>query len=130
MRWPASSEASQAKRLQRLVSGGREKAIDFVKSIKTGSGTNVYDSLELIMGDDRVDTIYMLTDGQPTRGKIRDPEKILKEIRVLNLARGLTIHCISIGEEEEEEEARGFLKRLADEHGGQYRAVGKVLEKD
>ena len=105
------------KQLQPLAGSGRARAVGYVRSINTGSGTNVYDSLEHALKDKRVDTIYLLTDGQPTRGKITDAPTILKEIAKQNRVRGATIHCIAFGEESD------LLKKLAAQNGGQYRFV-------
>lgn len=108
------------KKLQPLAGGGRAKAVKFVRNIKTGSGTNVFDSLEHALKDKRVNTIYLLTDGMPTRGRITDPAAIVREIRVLNRLRSVTIHCIAFGEESD------LLKKLAAQNGGEYRFINKI----
>src|SRR5690606_9155766 len=105
------------KELQSLAGRGRDKALEFVRSISTGGGTNVFDSLEHALEDRRVDTIYLMTDGEPTRGRITDPDGIVTEIERLNRVRGVTIHCIAFGEESD------LLKRLAAGNGGDYRFV-------
>ena len=69
--------------------------------------------------DKRVDTIYLLTDGLPTRGRLTAPEAILKEIKLLNRTRGVTIHTIAFGAES------NLLRQLAEQNGGQYRLVDR-----
>ena len=103
--------------LQPLAGSGRARAVRFVEAITTGSGTNVFDSLEATLKDRRVDTIYLLTDGNPTRGRFTAPAAILKEIGALNRVRGATIHCIAFGAESK------LLKDLAAQNGGKYRFV-------
>ncbi|MBN1442116.1 MAG: HEAT repeat domain-containing protein [Planctomycetes bacterium] len=105
------------KQLQPLAGPGRARALKYVEDIKTGFGTNVFDTLEFALQDKRVDTIYLLTDGLPTRGRITNPDAIVEEIRKQNRLRAVTIHCIAFGEESD------LLKRLAADNGGEYRFV-------
>ncbi len=106
-----------SKSLQPLSGGGRERAIAFVKGLETGLHTNVFDSLERGLADRRVDTIYLLTDGQPTTGRFVDTPGILRGVREINRVRGVAIHCIAFGEESQ------LLRALAAENGGVYRYV-------
>ncbi|MCZ6795771.1 MAG: HEAT repeat domain-containing protein [Planctomycetota bacterium] len=108
---------SWQKALQPLKGRGRDRAVRYVESLNTGRGTNVFDTLEFALKDKRVNTIYLLTDGQPTRGRLTDPEAILKEVEKLNRLRAVTIHCIAFGEESQ------LLVELAKAHGGRYRYV-------
>jgi hypothetical protein len=105
------------KNLQPIAGAGRQKVIDFVEGLNTGQGTNVFDSLEFVLADKRVDTIYILTDGLPTRGKFTAEDDILREVGRINRVRGVTIHAIAFGAESE------FLKKLAEQNGGKYRFV-------
>ncbi|MBI4584095.1 MAG: hypothetical protein HY717_08740 [Planctomycetes bacterium] len=105
------------KTLHPLAGSGRREAIAFVQDLKNGSGTNVFDTLEFALADKRVDTIYLLTDGLPTRGKYTDPAAILRQVKILNRIRGATLHCIAFGEESD------LLKKLAAENHGSYRFV-------
>jgi len=107
------------KALQPLKGKGRAKALSYVARITTGSGTNVFDTLEFALKDKRVDTIYLLTDGLPTRGRLTAPEAILTEIKLLNRTRGVTIHTIAFGAES------NLLRQLAEQNGGQYRFVDR-----
>ena len=108
--------------LQPLAGPGRARAIDFVKGVETRSGTNVFDTLEFALADKRVDTIYLLSDGEPTAGRFLDLPSITREVQALNRRRGITIHCIAFGEESK------LLEAIAKENGGQYRFVDKVEE--
>jgi HEAT repeat protein len=75
--------------------------------------TNIFDSLDFAFTQKEADTIYLLSDGDPTAGRIIDPDDILREIRRMNRLRQIVIHTISFG-------ASPFLKRLAEQNGGQY----------
>lgn len=105
------------KELHALKGRGRDEAIRFVHGLTTELGTNIYDTLELALADKRVDTIFLLSDGQPVGGKYTDPDDIVREISAINRVRGAKIHCISFGRE------NGFLKELAAQNGGDYRAA-------
>ncbi len=108
------------KALHSVKGRGREEAIRFVQEMPLGFGTNIYDSLELALMDKRVNTIFLLSDGAPVSGKYTRPEDIRREIGAINRVRGARIHCISIGGSEEEV---SFLKELAKENQGEYRAA-------
>ncbi len=103
--------------LQPVDGAGREKVLSFVRGITMGIGTNVFDTLEFALKDKRVDTIFLLTDGEPRNGKYLDPPSILREVQALNRIRGASIHCIAFGEQSE------FLKELANQNSGVYRFV-------
>lgn len=75
--------------------------------------TNIFDSLEFAFTHKEADTIYLLSDGDPTAGRIIDPDDVLREIRRMNRLRQIVIHTISFGSSE-------FMRRLAAQNGGQY----------
>jgi hypothetical protein len=106
--------------LQPLAGQGRTKAIEFVRKHAMNVGTNIFDSLELALKDQRLDTIYLLSDGEPTTGRFRDTDGICREVKALNRVRGVTIHCIAFGEESP------LLKRIAEENGGEFRFVDSL----
>lgn len=91
-------------------------------------GTNIFDALErgflmavFGMSDGKrpiYDTIFFLTDGKPTAGKLTDPEKILEVVRAWNQRAKLTIHCVGIGKDHDAD----FLRALAKIGDGEYRA--------
>ncbi len=89
------------------------RALEAIKAVQVGGGTNVFDSLELAFKDRNVDSIYLLSDGMPNLGKFVQPDDILKEIRAMNRTRRITIHAVSFG-------PNPFMKRLAAENGGEY----------
>ena len=103
----------------------KEEAHDFIDVLKPNGTTNIYDSLIKAFeiagasppgtGGKRkkkdkelaADTVFLLSDGNPNRGRITDSEKIIEDVRKRNP--GIVIHTIGIGE------AAGapLLKRLA-----------------
>ena len=113
----AGTVRNWSEKIQALGGGGRERALRFVRGLGTGLHTNVYDSLERGLKDRRVDTVYLLTDGQPTTGRYTDTPGILRGVEELNRVRGVTIHCIAFGEESD------LLRKIAEQNGGVYHFV-------
>lgn len=103
--------------VKKLTRGNREDLLDYIKKIKLKGGTNTYGSLMYAMQDPDVDTIYLLTDGQPTAGELTNHEDILDAIERENRTRQVVIHCISIGLDST------LLKDLAEMTGGEYKYV-------
>jgi hypothetical protein len=66
-----------------------------------------------------VDTIFFLTDGEPTVGETVDMAEIREEVRRVNAYRGVQLHVIYVG-------AYGGtdFRKLAEENGGVFVAVG------
>ena len=67
-----------------------------------------------------LDTIYFLSDGRPSTGKLLEPDEILAEIRKHNEQYKLVIHTIAIGDFQ-----KGFLQKLAQENGGVFVDLGR-----
>jgi Mg-chelatase subunit ChlD len=115
-------------------------ALEWVAKRDVLGATNIYDALETafeLMGagtaKDRAvepvyDTVFFMTDGRPTSGKVTDPDRILAEVRRWNAARRVRLHVVGMGGHEktnpdggepEDDVDPAFLKRLAEENGGQ-----------
>jgi len=103
--------------LQPLRGRGRQEAIAFVNNLDCKFKTNIYDSLVLALKDRKADTLFLLSDGKPIGGTFTKPADILREIGAKNRVRGAKINCISFGQE------TPFLKQLAKQNGGVYRAT-------
>jgi HEAT repeat protein len=108
------------------------RATRFVDRLKPVSGTNIYDGLRLAMADEAADTVFFLSDGSPSGGEIVDPDALLAAVREWNRWRRVRIHTIALlqGEtpptfslEENRDRAASFLRRLAEENGGQFREI-------
>jgi hypothetical protein len=67
-----------------------------------------------------LDTVYFLSDGRPSVGKLIDTNEILKEVRKHNEIYRIVIHAIAIGEFQKE-----FLQQLAVENGGVFIDMGR-----
>ena len=95
----------------------RKRVLEFVAEQNANGGTALFDAVETAMQDELVDTIYLLTDGDPSAGRIIDRGLIRAEIKRMNGMRKVQINCISIGQ------ASQLLQWLAADSGGQYREI-------
>lgn len=92
----------------------REEALAWVSRLGAGGGTNLFGAMVRAMDDPHVDTIVLLSDGEPTAGRLVDPGAIRAEIARRNQGRDIIIHTVSLG-------ARlRTLEWLAEDSGGRH----------
>lgn len=111
----------------------KKKAAERVAQLVANGGTDVWGGLELALQDREADTIVLLTDGQPSQGRYREPADILRQTRRLNRSRRMQIHTIFVHTPEDayplprvvngldESAAREFLERLAAHNQGLHK---------
>ncbi len=92
----------------------RTDAQDWIALLDALGGTNLYDALQYAFDDPDVDTIYLLSDGEPSVGDLIDPQLIRDDIAERNKNRGIEIHTIAIGT------GLQVLEWLAEDSGGSY----------
>ncbi len=90
-------------------------AKEYIDGLGTFSGTNIHAGLEQAFADPTIDTIFFLSDGEPTVGAVIDPVAIREEVQAWNKERGVVIHTISIGDR------FPLLDWLAKDNNGNYR---------
>jgi len=103
--------------LRILNNDSRIEATRMIASLGTAGMTVTYEGLVAGLSDPRVDTLYVLTDGQPVGGVLPKTGDILREIGRLNSVRHVVIHCVSVGRDST------FLQKLASENSGEYTRV-------
>ncbi|MCZ6688349.1 MAG: HEAT repeat domain-containing protein [Planctomycetota bacterium] len=84
-----------------------------------GGGTNIYDALDLAIRAGQGDTIFLLTDGAPSRGTYKNKGEILESIREINRFRKVRIHTIGISSHAVSTRWKGLLEGLASGTGGE-----------
>ncbi|MDB4807260.1 VWA domain-containing protein [bacterium] len=95
------------------------EAITFIRKLGFGDRTNTYGALrKSLTFDQDLETVFLLTDGQPTIGETVEPKKILVDILGRNRFRHLNFNTIGIAVNPNTE---AFLKQLAIGSGGEYR---------
>jgi len=102
------------KRLMQATKPALDQARTYIDSQRAIGGTNMYDPLVLALKDPLVDTLFVLSDGQPSLGLVREPSAIRAKVRKANV-RGVVIHCIGIGEHD-----RDLMAGLAEDNNGKY----------
>ncbi len=95
----------------------RSDAMDYVRNLGPRGMTNVYDTLISALDDPEVNTIYFLSDGSPTMGKIVEPGGILAAVRARNAARKVKIHTIGF---HLDPKASSLMRLLAEENHGTF----------
>ncbi|MEN8149530.1 MAG: HEAT repeat domain-containing protein [Planctomycetota bacterium] len=108
---------------------GKDKraAVKFIEKMEAVGATNIHGALSrafhLVGLGSRdknyevgADTIFFLSDGQPTRGEILDPNKILACVKRWNSLRRVKIHTVGVGPGHD----ASFMRSLAESSGGKY----------
>jgi hypothetical protein len=106
-RWLKSGIAASSKHT-------REAALTWVERLGAGGPTNLYDTLKLAFEDPDVDTLFLLSDGEPTSGMELDPHRIREDVKTWNRHRRIKIHTIAIGGNLD------VLEWLATDSGGKH----------
>jgi hypothetical protein len=108
--------------LVRATADAKKNATQFARRLMAGAHTATYDALESAMRFD-VEAIYLLTDGEPTAGKIVATSEIVAAVVRSNAVRRISVYTIGIGVGEPGGVFDVFLKSLAENNFGQYRRV-------
>jgi hypothetical protein len=99
---------------------------ELLSRLRPHGGTNLYDGLakalqlgELKFGEQsetKIDELFVLSDGEPTAGEVRNTDGLLQIVREANKYAKVRIHTIFTGEGN----GSDLLKRLAEENGGVF----------
>jgi hypothetical protein len=103
----------------------KKRALQRVESAGASGGTNIHDALRATLelgGEDALerfaqgpDTVFLLTDGNPSRGELRDPRLLQSWFGDENLPRRIRVNTIGVGRQ-----AARFLKGMAEDSGGEF----------
>ena len=108
----------------------KKKAHAWIDALLPNGTTNIADPLDKAfelagagplglpakMSELQADTIFLLSDGEPNRGRLSVLKELLEQVTQHNKRHGLVIHAIGIGEVA----GSSFLKDLARRNGGRY----------
>jgi len=101
----------------KLVPGDAQNianAIEFLRDVRAGGATNIFEALLGAFDFLETQTIFLMTDGEPTAGPVIEPDAIIEEITQFNRDRRIIINTIAAGQAKAE-----FLSELAAANGGQ-----------
>jgi len=96
------------------TTAARAEALEYVKRLGAGGGTNIYGALQLAFEDLDVDTIVMLSDGEPSVGDVTDAGSIRQAVLEWNDTRGVKIDTVALGN------SLPLMKWIAEDNGGKY----------
>ncbi|MHC4549533.1 MAG: VWA domain-containing protein [Planctomycetota bacterium] len=96
----------------------KELLLRHIPTLEVKSYTNLFDSMEqaLALG---VDEMFVISDGEPNRGRKQFPKEILRELERLNTRR-TRIHTISVVRTVDGDDHVGLLASIAEQHGGRH----------
>jgi len=103
---------------EELTEKTREDLVAFIDSVLPAGGTNLFDTIELAMEDPLCDTVYILSDGQPTAGSIVQLDGIRRRVLQLNRSAQLQFYGVSVGLVSE------LFEDLSDLTNGRYVELG------
>lgn len=95
-------------------SQSRQAAITWIDRLGAMGGTNLFDSIATAFEDQDVDTICILSDGEPNMGDEIDPSRIRAKVAFWNQHRRIKINTIAVGGNFE------VLEWLAQDSGGKH----------
>jgi hypothetical protein len=107
----------------------RQKARKMVDKLKADGLTATHTALEKAFQIDDIDTIYLLSDGVPSKGAQTITDAITSDVRRWNRARGIVVHTIALlagenpGDVQDKPGATEFMRALAEENGGTFKLV-------
>jgi|GEM_PF-2080631 len=104
--------------------GNKSQALSFASYLKAEGNTNLYGGLDIAMRNEEVDALVLLSDGDPTNGKIVEKNAILEAVLKRNRTLQAKIHVIALGKAD-----RAFLKKLARSTGGTFKSLETNEEK-
>jgi len=104
------------KQLMQANSTNKNLAVAYLEKLESGGGTNMSDALEESFAIPEVETIFVLSDGEPNEGKIPNSQGILDALTKWNSAKKVKINTIGLGEDCDKE----FMKKMATENSGQF----------
>jgi hypothetical protein len=105
-------------RLSRADPVTKELLLRHLPTIEIKSYTNLFDSMELALGLG-VDELFVVSDGEPNRGRKQFPDDILAELERVN-ARRARIHTVSVVRTVDGDDHVMLLKRIAEAFGGEH----------
>ncbi len=104
-------------RPQEIGKKSRKAIASFLKRVSPGERGNLLEGLLLAIGQDDVDTVYLLSDGAPSCGDHTVKNRVGDAVRSVNRTRKVAINTIGFGATKGTE--RSFLQRLSRDSMGQ-----------
>ncbi len=94
----------------------RKKALAFVKGTKLSGNKDLWACLEAVLDDPDIDTVYMLTSGEPDVGLYVHGNRISENLADINRFQNVVVHAVAYSKE-------GYwrhIRAIAEATGGQF----------
>jgi HEAT repeat protein len=75
----------------------RADAVAFIEKLGPFGGTNLYGAIQAAFKDPDVDTIFIMSDGEPSVGDVIEPAMIRDHVKAWNEHRKIVINTIAVG---------------------------------
>ncbi|MSR63144.1 MAG: hypothetical protein EXS08_11940 [Planctomycetes bacterium] len=96
------------------------KALEFVDEQGTQGSKNIWAALESVLADPSIDTVFLLSSGEPEVGLYVHWSRVTWHLKELNRFRRVVVHAIAYSDSKG---YRGQLERIAEATGGEFRFV-------
>lgn len=113
-----SGAGSWRRMLVEATDPNKRDAVTFVARLPAEGATATSDALQAAFTFD-AEAIFLLSDGEPSAGRIADPAGIIQFVTELNRGRAVTVNTIGIMT------GGGFLDELVKADHGTFRAVAE-----
>lgn len=96
-----------------------KKALAFVADKKSRGPKDIWQVLELVVSNPNIDTIYLLSSGEPDQGKYVHPNRVNLHLASINRFQNVTVNTIVYSSNEWH---RTQLEEIAKTTGGEFKA--------
>ena len=103
------------RRLRTADDRTRATALEFARSVPLEGGTDIHGAFDFALRSG-ADTVFFLTDGEPSTGALYDTALLLEEVCYRNRYGTLRVHCIGLSKDQNTE----LLYNLAKRNGGRF----------
>jgi len=101
-----------------LTKKSKKKALDFVKDQRTKASKDIWQVLEMVVSDPHIDTIYLLSSGEPDTGKYVHWNRVTAHLQDINRYQMVTVHTIAYSDNGWYREQ---MEKIAQATGGEFK---------
>lgn len=96
----------------------QEKALEFVRDEPLVGSKDIWGALEVVLADPGIDTVFLLSSGEPDIGLYVHWPRVTWHLRELNRFHKLVVHAIAY---DKEQGYRDQLRKIAEATGGEFK---------
>jgi len=103
-----------------LTPKSQEKALAFVDEQGTRGSKNIWLALETVLADPSIDTVFLLSSGEPEVGEYVHWNRVTWHLKELNRFRKVVVHAVAYSDSQW---YRDQIEHIAEATGGEFRFV-------